>query len=192
MPSIVNKWNAIYCQQSCEQTRAAEVLYLNHHLLPATGVAVDLACGLGANAILLAEHGLNVQAWDISQTALYKIQQYSQQRGLDIKTHKCDIETNPPGENQFDIVVVSNFLYRAGFNSIRQCIRPGGLLFYQTFIQEKVSQIGPVNPDYLLGNNELLSMCKGMKVLVYREEGLQGNTYQGWRNQAMIVAKQAG
>jgi len=33
-------------------------------------------------------------------------------------------------------------------------------------------------------------MCQGMDILVYREEGQQGDVLLGWRNQAMVVARQ--
>ena len=58
------------------------------------------------------------------------------------------------------------------------------------FTVDKVTQDGPTNPGFLLVKNELLELCRGMEILVYREEGLQGDVSKGWRNQAMIVAKQ--
>ena len=52
-----------------------------------------------------------------------------------------------------------------------------------------VDDVGPTNSKFLLEKNELIHLCTGMEVLVYREEGKQGDTQQGWRNQAMIIAK---
>ena len=189
MSSQANKWDAIYADQQCDLLSAAEVVEQNIHLLPASGVALDMACGLGANAIRLAMHGLNVHAWDVSSVALEKINQYSQQHGLGIVTKNKDVENNPPNENSYNVVVVSNFLYRPILNSICNSLKQDGLLFYQTFTTQKVESIGPTNPDYLLNRNELLAACSDMEILVYREEGLQGNVARGWRNQAMIVAK---
>ena len=189
MPSAADKWDAIFAQQSCEHVFAAEVLQQNSHLLPESGVALDLACGLGGNAILLAQHGLNVYALDISYTALSKVDEYAQRHHLDIKTKQHDVELNPLPVEGYDVVVVSNFLCRPSVKNIRDSLKVDGLLFYQTFTREKAIQTGPTNPDYLLNKNELLSMCKGMDILVYREEGVQGNLDQGWRNQAMIVAQ---
>jgi len=139
---------------------------------------------------MLARSGLNVHAWDISRVAIEKLDQYAQQKRLDITIRQCDVEKTPPGARQFDVVVVSFFLHRPIMSAIIDSVKPGGLLLYQTFTREKVSQQGPTNPDYLLAKNELLAMCQGMDILVYREEGQQGDVLLGWRNQAMVVARQ--
>ena len=51
---------------------------------------------------------------------------------------------------------------------------------------------GPSNPKFLLDKNELMHLCKGLEILVYREEGTTGCITEGWRNLAMIVAKKIG
>ena len=63
--SIKEKWNKRYRDEAGEE-KASRVLRENLHLLPANGLALDLACGLGGNAILLAQQGLSVCAWDIA------------------------------------------------------------------------------------------------------------------------------
>jgi len=47
------KWNERY-RAATGELKASRVLKENLHLLPDHGRALDLACGLGANAILLA------------------------------------------------------------------------------------------------------------------------------------------
>lgn len=195
MQSMADKWNAVYVQQECENTSVAEVLQQNIHLLPEAGTVLDLACGLGGNAITMAKHGLCVHAWDVSSVALEKINNYAAKHELNIQTDLRDVENNPPVPNKYDVVVVSNFLFRPILKNICNSLKSGGLLFYQTFCAEKATNsdyaCGPKNPNYLLNKNELLliCLCQGMHILVYREEGLQGDTHKGWRNQAMIVAK---
>ncbi len=161
----------------------------NVHLLPTTAKALDMASGLGGNAILMAKHHLQVEAWDISNIALEKLNEYSRANHLNITTKLRDIENNPPEKNYFNVIVVTQFLHRPTFNNLIESLITGGLLIYQTFCIEKVDNIGPSNPNYLLEKNELLHLCRDMQILVYREEGLQGNTQQGWRNQAMVIAK---
>ena len=186
-----NKWNSIFSQQECTLAKASHVVVENSHLLPTSGRALDLACGIGGNAILLARKNLIVDAWDISSTALKKLNTYSQENNLNINTCERDVEQQPPEKNSFDVVVVSQFLHRPTFKALCECLNIGGILFYQTFSAEKVDDTGPTNSDYLLAKNELLYLCKGMQVLVYRDEGVQGDIQNGWRNQAMIVAKRA-
>ena len=189
MNELTGKWNKKYAEQCCEDQFACEVLSLNLHLLPAQGVALDYACGLGANALLLAKHKLTTHAWDISTVALDKLNQFAQSQGASVSTRVCDLESQPPEPDSFDVVVVSNYLHRPSFPQLKESLRKQAVLFYQTFIVDKDSTIGPSNPDFLLRSNELLQLCSGLKILVYREEGLQGNVQQGFRNQAMVVAK---
>ena len=189
MDKIAQKWDKKFALTSCASASASEVLTQNVHLLPTEGRALDYACGLGGNALLLARNNFDIRAWDISQIAIDKLQHFANGQGLKITASVRDVETYPPEYHSFDVVVVSNFLHRPSFNALLDSIRPGGLLFYQTFIVNRVDEIGPSNPNYLLTPNELIRLCAGLEILVYREEGLQGNTELGWRNQAMIVAQ---
>lgn len=189
MNEIAVKWNKIFAEQACDTAPGSDVLMQNRHLLPASGIALDYACGLGANAISLAQHNLETHAWDISDVALNKLNQYAKLRDLKIVTLVKDVEAQPPAPNSFDVIVVSNFLHRPSFPDLINALHHEGLLFYQTFITNKVNEIGPSNPDFLLASNELLHLCQGLEILVYREEGVQGDTNSGFRDQAMIVAK---
>ena len=61
------------------------------HLLPASGDALDLACGSGRNAIWLAEAGFQTLAVDRDATALAELNQEASQRGLSIRTQLVDL-----------------------------------------------------------------------------------------------------
>lgn len=183
------KWDRIYSERQSADLQAAEVLLQNRHLLPREGVALDLACGLGANSLLLAEHGLEVHAWDISSVAIEQLDSLAKQRQCQIHTRVLDLKPESLKANSFDVLVVTHFLVREMAADLVAALKPGGLLFYQTFCREKVSEQGPRNPDYLLRDNELLQLFSGLKVRVYREESLLGDHDQGWRNQAMLVAE---
>jgi 2-polyprenyl-3-methyl-5-hydroxy-6-metoxy-1,4-benzoquinol methylase len=184
-----NKWDRIYSERKPAQPQPAEVLLQNRHLLPKQGVALDLACGLGANSLLLAEQGLEVHAWDISSVAIAQLDKLAQQSGLEIHVLERDVSSQPPEPDSVDVLVVTHFLVRAMAADLVAALKPGGLLFYQTFCRDKVYAQGPSNPEYLLKDNELLQLFSGLKVRVYREESLLGNHDQGWRNQAMLVAE---
>ncbi len=70
-------------------------------------------------------------------------------------------------------------------------LRPNGLLFYQTYTRTRVDQSGPRNDAYRLADNELLKLFSPLQLLVYREEGADGDPSRGFRNQAMLVGKRA-
>ncbi len=188
MQTIQTKWDQIY-QQHDGALNVAEVLQNNHYLLPKAGVALDLACGLGGNAVFLAEKGLTVKAWDISSVAIGQLASTAKQRGLDIAATVRDVVAEPPEANSVDVILVSHFLARELCPALIAAIKPGGLLFYQTYCQQKVDDVGPKNPDYLLADNELRHLFSEMKLRVYREEALLGEHTMGMRNQAWLLAE---
>jgi SAM-dependent methyltransferase len=190
--SARDKWDGIYAQKGDSLPKPAEVLRQNQHLLPQAGNALDLACGLGANTLLLAEHGLDVSSWDISAVAIARLEQLARQHNLNIDARVVDVMTKLPAPESVDVLVVTHFLVREMAVDLVQALKPGGLLFYQTFCRDKVNAVGPSNPDYLLADNELLQLFQGLIVRVYREESLLGQHQQGWRNQAMLVAEKPG
>ncbi len=184
------QWDERYrSDDSSETPSAALVLTENAHLLPAQGQALDLACGLGGNALFMAQRGLQVQGWDYSVNAIDRLQQFANQQGMKLQAIVRDVAKYPPEPNSFDVIVVSRFLDRTIINDLINAIVPGGLLFYQTFLQEKSDDSGPGNPEFLLKTNELISMFSEMRILVYREEGMQGDITQGFRNEALLVAQ---
>lgn len=168
----------------------AEVLLENAHLLPRQGVALDLACGRGANALWVASHtALEVHAWDFSAVAVARLQREAGARGLRVDAQVRDVLAKPPPASAFDVIVVGYFLERALFPHLMASLRPGGLLFYQTFTRDAVSARGPSTPEWRLGTNELLGLLPGLVVRAYREEGMLGDTRRGLRDVACVVAQ---
>ena len=186
---LQKKWDQRYRQVSQDEPDAAQVLRDNQYLLPKTGDALDLACGLGGNALLLARAGLRVQAWDLSPVAVESLHSRSMNEAGSLRAEVRDVLVSPPAPVSFDVIVISYFLDRALAPALCAALRPGGLLFYQTFVRDKVSQHGPGNADFLLAENELLSMFKTLRLRVYRDEGRVGETKQGLRNEALFVGQ---
>ncbi|GAB6043897.1 hypothetical protein [Endothiovibrio diazotrophicus] len=83
-PTDRDKWDDRYREREVASARAAEVLCDHLHLVPRSGSALDLACGLGANALLLAARGLAVEAWDRSPVAVEKLAAAARRGGLDL------------------------------------------------------------------------------------------------------------
>lgn len=184
-----DKWNRIYHSGGRDTPTAARVLADFVHLLPAAGRALDLACGTGGNALLLAQHGLETWAWDISDSAVEQLQTLARDNDIDITVQQRDVVRLPPEPASFDVIVVSRFLERGLIPAIIQALREEGLVFYQTFIREKPAGCGPGNPDYLLNANELLVLFNTLHITYYREEGAIGDTRRGFRNEAMLIAQ---
>jgi SAM-dependent methyltransferase len=164
------KWDARHAEAETIGD-PAPVLVGNPHLLPASGQALDLACGRGANALWLAARGLNVEAWDFSTVAVDRVHREAVARGLVVDALVRDVTAEPPTEGSFDLIVVSYFLDRDLMPALAAALRPGGRLFYQTFTREQGFGPGPSNPAFRLAPNELLRTFEDLRVRYYREDG---------------------
>lgn len=188
--ALRRKWDERYSDRS-DTPAAARVLAENRHLLPAAGAALDLACGLGGNALCLAAAGLTTSAWDLSPVAIAKLTGFATAQGLSVRSEVRDVIAQPPPPASFDVVVVSWFLQRSLAPALIAALRGGGLLFYQTFTRARVDDIGPDNPRFRLDDGELLRLFSPLRPRVYREEGRLGEIGHGWRNAALLIAEKA-
>lgn len=182
------KWNQRYLDRSSPNP-AAQVLSDNLHLLPNQGTALELACGMGGNALTLARQGLKVDAWDLSDVAIAKLQQLADVEQLPLRARCIDLSTTAIPANRFDLICVCNFLDRSLCPAISEALKPGGLLLYQTFTRHKLTATGPSNPEFLLEPAELLQLFSELRPVVYREETDLGDIHQGLRDQAYLVAR---
>ena len=185
--SVRDKWNRIYGQVENVQFSAVSVLAENAFLLPKVGAALDLACGLGGNALFLAKRGLKTKAWDISEVACDFLQKKAHLEELEVDVQPRKIDTNCFFDCHFDVIVISRFLDRSLCHGIISALKPGGLLFYQTYCREKTSSQGPSNPEYLLAENELLELFSPLRTVFFRENGNIGDPALGLRNEAQFI-----
>jgi tellurite methyltransferase len=185
--TMKEKWDTRY-RDANEPGPPATVLNENLHLLPHDGIALDLACGLGANSLLLAERGLKTYAWDMSAVAIEKLRTIAVDRKLPIIADVKDVLHESFPAAHFDVIIVTHYLERALNQAIINALKPGGLLFYQTFTRTAVSAEGPQKDEWRLADGELLTMFKPLRPLVYREEGRIGDRDLGFRNKALLVA----
>ncbi len=187
--NLAAKWDAIYQQKTHYTAQAALVLTENVFLLPETGQALDFACGLGANALFLADYGLEVEAVDISAVAVEKLQQQARTKNLSITAKQHDVQLIPLPENAFDVIVISRFLDRSLSHGIIAALKADGLLFYQTYTQQKITDSPPHNPAFLLAENELLHLFSPLKTVFYQEHSLVGNMDYGERDEALYIGQ---
>ncbi len=185
--SVRAKWDRIYADAGWPSP--ARVVHENEHLLPSRGRALEVACGLGANALQLARRGLMVTAWDLSPVAVARLRRRAEREGLPLRAEVRDVTAGPWPREAWDVIVVSRFLDRSVCTAMQKALKPGGLLLYQTFVRNPVTPAGPSNPAYRLAENELLRLFAGLIVRAYREEGHCGDRYRGWRDEAYLVAQ---
>lgn len=133
------------------------------------GRVLDLACGGGRHALLLARQGFQVEAVDRDAAALAALAA----REPRILTRVADIEGGPwPYYGcVFDGIVVSNYLYRPLMPQIMNALDVNGVLLYETFMVGNEHFGKPSNPAFLLRQGELLDVLRPKLNVVAFEQG---------------------
>ena len=130
------------------------------------GIALDLACGKGRHSMHLSNYGYRVLAVDINQQSLNCFNnKLITKKNKDIE----DLKNWPLEKEKFDIIVVTNFLNRNIFPSIIKSINKNGYLIYETFSEGHQNIGKPSNPNYILKQRELISLCVKLKLIAYEE-----------------------
>jgi len=191
MNKVRDKWNQTYSKDRLPGLPSA-MLTDNADILPVKGIALDLACGLGANSLFLATRGLEVHAWDISEIAISHLAERADSLGLNIQTRVLNITPAALQIERYDLVVTTHYLDRSLPPAIMKATRPGGLICYQTFTAEKQIDIGPSNPDFLLQPNELQSFVPDCEILAFRDESHNTNRDDPLAGRAFIIARKPG
>lgn len=137
------------------------------------GLALDLACGLGHNAVWLARQGYRVLAVDGSLVALRRGLRAARHHGLNdrILFVLADLDHFRPPADCFSLICVIRFLSRGLFPAIRAALKPGGLLIYASLNWHCTETRPDIAPQYLLGPGELLEAFGDYDVIAASEEG---------------------
>jgi len=159
------KWNEKYRQRDYP-TEPSGIVKDFFSLAPGRA-ALDIAAGSGRNALFLAEQGFVVDAVDISEEGLSLVAG----RHPAIRPICADLDTfDIPGEH-YDLILNVLYLNRRLFPQIREGLRPGGLLVFETLL-ETPGGAGHDDHcrDYFLRENELLHSFLSLRILHYHEE----------------------
>jgi tellurite methyltransferase len=150
-------------------TEASRFLVDNIELLT-RGTVLDLAMGGGRNAVYLAESGFEVEGVDISPEAVASAQKLALRHGVNINAHVADLERGYKITREgYDNIICFHYLQRSLIQDIKNGVRRGGVVVYETYIVDQAQYGKPKNPDHLLKHNELLDMFHDFRCLRYRE-----------------------
>lgn len=132
------------------------------------GAVLDLACGRGRHARWLAAQGCAVLGVDRDTEALADLAGVPR-----VQTLCADLEGEqwPLAGQDFDAVVVTNYLFRPRRDALLACVKEGGVLIYETFMLGNERFGRPSNPDFLLRPGELLEWVSGAFTVVAFEQG---------------------
>jgi SAM-dependent methyltransferase len=138
---------------------------------PPSRRALDVACGRGRHALLLADHGYDVDAVDYALPALMTLRHAAAARSLTIHCLATDVTTWPLPSAHYALVLVVDFLERPLLDALRSAVAPGGALLYETYRRDEcVGATQALHPDFLLTPGELATVCRGWRVLARHED----------------------
>ena len=135
------------------------------------GKALDIAMGEGRNAVFLAKNGFEVDGCDVSEIAVKKTLKLAKENNVRVNAFVADLEIYKLPKNAYDVVACFYYLQRSLIPQIKEALKPGGMVIYETYTIENWERgfEGPKNKDYLLKTNELLDLFKDLTIIYYRE-----------------------
>jgi SAM-dependent methyltransferase len=162
------RWDARFAGLGPGEPTPPGALLGREHLLPASGRALDLACGRGAVAVWLARRGLAVDAVDVSPVAL------AAGRALagDTPVHwvAADLDDGLPVAGPYDVVVCQRFRAPALYPVLAAALAVGGLL-----VVTVLSEVGDGGGSFRAAPGELLAAFGHLAVLHHEEAGGQAH-----------------
>ena len=203
MPANLSKWDAKH--RAAAENGAAEPASIIRELLPLLphGPALDLACGTGRHALLLAARNQPVTAVDGSNVALEILAERAraahlavdfaagpeiaaETRPRHIRIVRSDLETAILPEKSFALIICIHYLLRSLHPQIEHALLPGGTLVFETYTRAQLEFAGgPRDPAFLLESGELRSAFPSLELLFHRE-------LRAGQGIATLVAQRAG
>jgi SAM-dependent methyltransferase len=138
------------------------------HLVRAGGSVLDVAAGHGRHCQWFLDGEHSVVAIDRDLTSLRWLEHPRLQK------HEADLEGAegwPLGDQTFDAVIVTNYLWRSIFDDIVHAVQHDGVLIYETFAEGNERYGRPRRPEFLLQPGELLARVASRLEVVAYEHG---------------------
>jgi len=117
--------------------------------------ALDLACGSGRHAALLARHGFRTVVADHAVAACRRVADDQP----DLHAVAADALALPFRTTSFAVIVQTLFLERAIFPALFSLLAPGGVLVAETFLLAQHEATGHPRREFCLAPGELVRLC---------------------------------
>jgi SAM-dependent methyltransferase len=97
-----------------------------------------------------------------------------------------DLESFRIERPAYDVVICFQYLQRNLIPFMKEALRPGGFILYETFLIDQRLKTGrPTHREYCLEHNELLRLFLDFRVVLYRE----GQDAEGTFKASLVAQK---
>ena len=183
------RWDERYSHETERfALRSPRHLITSHlDLLPRGGLILDAACGTSSTGRYLAAHGWRVIAVDVSIAALCLASQMVRKDASPISFAVMDLVDPWLPSSHFDVILNFYFLSRTIIPTYRQSLKPGGLLFFETYLRERHT-----NSERYLESQELRRFFDDWDIFHYLEIERLVRSHSGYeetRWTAQLIAR---
>jgi rhodanese-related sulfurtransferase len=176
MAGGMSRWTGPRVHEPSPVSGPSPWLLANAHLAPRGARTLDVACGRGRHALLLAGAGFPVRAVDRDAGQVERLNALARRLQLPLDAAVADLEDGGAdlGAEEWELVLVFNYLHRPLFPALVRALKPGGVLLCETYTKEQAKRGRPTNPDHRLDPGELPRLVAPLDVLRQREGELEG------------------
>lgn len=188
------RWNQKYQNRKLASYKSGPSQWLVDHQdllneLP-KGKGLDIASGFGRNSFFLEKMGFHMDSVDVSDIAIEWMRGEATEHKLNLYPYRIDLAKAPFPQSDYSLIICFNFLFRDLFPAMKESLKSGGLLFYETIYSDDTDILGNnMNPDYILKKNELLEVFQDFRVRAYREKVVETATGRKKALASIVVEK---
>jgi 2-polyprenyl-3-methyl-5-hydroxy-6-metoxy-1,4-benzoquinol methylase len=171
----------------------------SRYLMPGNSV-LCIADGEGRNGVWLAKQGMQVTAFDVSDVALLKAQQFAQDEQVSIQYSLSDVDGFYWQPDAYD-AVIGIFIQFADpqmrariFQWVKQTLKPGGIFILQGYTPKQLEYKtgGPSLIEHLYTEEMIRELSHGFEILdlrSYEKELSEGSRHTGMSALMGLVSK---
>jgi len=171
----------------------------SRYLMPGNSV-LCIADGEGRNGVWLAKQGMQVTAFDVSDVALLKAQQFAQDEQVSIQYSLSDVDGFYWQPDAYD-AVIGIFIQFADpqmrariFQWVKQTLKPGGIFILQGYTPKQLEYKtgGPSLIEHLYTEEMIRELSHGFEILdlrCYEKELSEGPRHTGMSALMGLVSK---
>jgi len=178
MAGGMSRWTGPRVHEPSAISGPSSWLLSNAYLAPRGARTLDVASGRGRHALLLAGAGFPVRAVDRDAGQVAWLNALARRLRIPLEAEVVDLEDGSAdlGEEEWELVLVFNYLHRPLVPALVRALKPGGILLCETYTTEQARHGRPTSPDHLLEPGELPRLVAPLEVLRQREGEIDGRS----------------